>query len=249
MSEPMSSTKIEDVLTSIRRLVSEVADEAPAPRRAPAAARPLVLTPALRVDREPARRDPAPLPLGPADRVGEAPARPGNDLLATIAELEAAVLDQPEEWEDDGTGTDLEKTWASAGFRSDAEVEEAVEVAPDPSDWPATLAEAQRIFSRERPVQEQPVFRHRDAPESLDDDHNDELIGEDDEALDAAAEAALTFYLEGGGGVTRAQLAEIVREIVREELQGRMGERITRNVRKMVRSEIARALSSGGTGD
>jgi len=35
-------------------------------------------------------------------------------------------------------------------------------------------------------------------------------------------------------------------EIVRQELQGELGERITRNVRKLVRREIHRALLSQG---
>lgn len=39
-------------------------------------------------------------------------------------------------------------------------------------------------------------------------------------------------------------LRDIVSEIVREELQGDLGERITRNVRKLVRREIHRALAS-----
>lgn len=38
-------------------------------------------------------------------------------------------------------------------------------------------------------------------------------------------------------------LREIVGRLVREELQGTMGERITRNLRRMVRREIARALA------
>lgn len=37
-------------------------------------------------------------------------------------------------------------------------------------------------------------------------------------------------------------LQEIVRHIIRDELQGQLGERITRNVRKLVRAEINRAL-------
>lgn len=39
-------------------------------------------------------------------------------------------------------------------------------------------------------------------------------------------------------------LREIVRDMIREELQGNLGERITRNVRKLVRAEINRALAS-----
>jgi hypothetical protein len=39
-------------------------------------------------------------------------------------------------------------------------------------------------------------------------------------------------------------LRELVSDIVRSELQGELGERITRNVRKLVRREIHRALTS-----
>jgi hypothetical protein len=39
-------------------------------------------------------------------------------------------------------------------------------------------------------------------------------------------------------------LAEVVRQLIREELQGALGERITRNVRKLVRAEINRALTA-----
>ena len=39
------------------------------------------------------------------------------------------------------------------------------------------------------------------------------------------------------------QLRKIIAEMIREEFEGEMGERITRNVRKLIRREIARALS------
>ena len=39
-------------------------------------------------------------------------------------------------------------------------------------------------------------------------------------------------------------LRELVRDMLREELAGKMGERITRNIRKLVRAEIARALAA-----
>ena len=41
-----------------------------------------------------------------------------------------------------------------------------------------------------------------------------------------------------------AALHEIVRNLIREELQGALGERITHNVRKLVRAEINRALAA-----
>ena len=38
-------------------------------------------------------------------------------------------------------------------------------------------------------------------------------------------------------------LRELVAQVIREELQGAMGERITRNVRRLVRREVQRALT------
>lgn len=49
---------------------------------------------------------------------------------------------------------------------------------------------------------------------------------------------------ESAAFVSEDLLREIVRDMVREELQGNLGERITRNVRKLVRAEISRALAS-----
>ena len=39
-------------------------------------------------------------------------------------------------------------------------------------------------------------------------------------------------------------LRELVRDIIQEELQGGLGERITRNIRKLVRAEIGQALAA-----
>ncbi|WP_102226673.1 hypothetical protein [Acidimangrovimonas sediminis] len=46
------------------------------------------------------------------------------------------------------------------------------------------------------------------------------------------------------GYLDEDSLRELVREMIRQELQGSLGERITRNVRKLVRAEINRALAS-----
>jgi hypothetical protein len=45
-------------------------------------------------------------------------------------------------------------------------------------------------------------------------------------------------------GIDEAALRDMVAAIIREELQGTLGERITRNVRKLVRREIHRVLTS-----
>jgi hypothetical protein len=69
-----------------------------------------------------------------------------------------------------------------------------------------------------------------DAPHGQDDaaPHDASL---DDASLDDAAP-------------DEAHLRDLVRDIIREELQGSLGERITRNVRKLVRAEINRALAT-----
>ena len=72
----------------------------------------------------------------------------------------------------------------------------------------------------------------------------------EDEAAETVVEAAFTgAALEtlGEAGDTyldEEALRDLVAGIVREELQGPLGERITRNVRKLVRREIHRALAA-----
>lgn len=68
----------------------------------------------------------------------------------------------------------------------------------------------------------------------------------------AADEADKAHASEAKGGFSQSvedlldedALRDIVSDIVREELQGALGERITRNVRKLVRREIHRALAA-----
>jgi hypothetical protein len=53
-----------------------------------------------------------------------------------------------------------------------------------------------------------------------------------------------SFPDEGDNFVDEAALRELIAEVVREELQGEMGVRITRNIRKLVRREIRLALAA-----
>ena len=69
--------------------------------------------------------------------------------------------------------------------------------------------------------------------------------------LDYISSAGLRVVLLAGkklrtskGKLVLVGLRDMVREIVREELQGALGERITRNVRKLVRAEINRVMAS-----
>jgi len=42
-------------------------------------------------------------------------------------------------------------------------------------------------------------------------------------------------------------LRNLIRDVLREELQGDLGERVTRNIRKIVRAEVARVLAVSAT--
>lgn len=72
-------------------------------------------------------------------------------------------------------------------------------------------------------------------------------VTEDDEGGDAEAETALAQEAIGAAVVDildEDDLRPIVSRMIRDELQGELGERITRNVRKLVRREILRALAA-----
>lgn len=65
------------------------------------------------------------------------------------------------------------------------------------------------------------------------------------EADDRAGDATIAQVFSSDEDVLDEEaLRELVSDIVREELQGALGERITRNVRKLVRREIHRALAA-----
>ncbi|OYW45055.1 MAG: hypothetical protein B7Z31_15945 [Rhodobacterales bacterium 12-65-15] len=66
-------------------------------------------------------------------------------------------------------------------------------------------------------------------------------------ALSAGHEPLAGLTDADGNPVTvidEAALQDIVRSLIREELQGILGEKITQNVRKLVRAEINRALTA-----
>lgn len=87
------------------------------------------------------------------------------------------------------------------------------------------------------------------APLSPGDDDDEDVALDDDIDLsppathDGAFEAEMARFLTPGP-IDQDTLRNLVFEIVRQELQGTLGERITRNVRKLVRREIYRVLAS-----
>jgi hypothetical protein len=62
--------------------------------------------------------------------------------------------------------------------------------------------------------------------------------------VSSAADEGDFEYEQDDQVIDEEALRDLVSEIVRSELQGALGERITRNVRKLVRREIHRALTA-----
>lgn len=301
MSDPIKQMEIEDVLSSIRRLVAdEVAEravpealnvdddlldpveESPAEAAEDSPTEKLVLTAALRVPEAAGEEDTAESDEAPeaqesetaeaeTDGTDDAPAMPEAEeaseddaheghtepettdadeeapadtipqqaqadaweeisLEDRIAELEAAVSDRDEDWEPDGSeemqAEDIQFTSLRASFSEVKETpQEPVEdlVADD------TVAE--------------PAAQEEDAAASSASEAQTEAEAE--EAQEAAQdEGASNMFEEESDVMDEEMLRQLVTDIVREELQGTLGERITRNVRKLVRREINTLLAT-----
>jgi hypothetical protein len=218
MSDRMSNADIEDVLSSIRRLVSDdlrpghvPAAAAPPVQASPRPAVPrLVLTSALRVPPEPQR---APAPAASDEVAMDIP----RDALADrLAELEMLMASQSPQFED--------------------------EIAPPAADIPPQFG-AQDVPDMAHaglaadPVPEAPYIDADPAvaPEAV-------MPEQADHAFATLADPEDQATLLHDEDVLRA----LIRDVLREELQGVMGERVTRNLRKLIRAEIARALTARG---
>jgi hypothetical protein len=193
--------------------------------------------------------------------------------MADMAELDGAGQEdmadfEPEtgdaNWPDPSAGSAL-REFALA--RGQGTGEPPADLPPEPATDAADQApqeEAQSTMTPEPPAQEDdpvsgtapdvgpvPVFSRRidvkrpsapqdttdaDQPMGLDDEDEIEDLGE--------AHAPFTFPETEDGLLDEETLRDIIAEVVREELQGALGQRITRNVRKMVRREIRLALAA-----
>ncbi|SIO04482.1 hypothetical protein [Vannielia litorea] len=155
----------------------------------------------------------------------------------------APELPTPEENDAGATVTPLVFRSSHRGAAAAQPVEDAEEIAPEPDPEP----EPEEVLEREALAEQDAALEGyvigteaRDAA-SDEDDHDPWHDDEDDDTSVAA------FAAEGApAAIDEARLADLVAEVVRAELRGRMGERITQNVRKLVRREIARALETRG---
>lgn len=231
MADGMTTGEIEDVLSSIRRLVSD--GNRPmfraAPRPYAREAEKLILTPALRV---PASDEAAPpLRLTLTDAVAAGPKRP--PLGAVVTAIAAAVPPQVAGWEPETgdpahplppphlTPPHLPPPHLPGGWTDEPAVHGQAEAEAAEAD-PATVCE----------------LGDDDGWDIPDADLSQTLA--DDSPVDEPSAAGVLPVLD------TAALSDLIREILREELRGPLGERITSNLRKLVRAEIARALAARG---
>jgi hypothetical protein len=134
-------------------------------------------------------------------------------LGATIAELEVAVTARVEDWEPDGGESFDQAAWAASAF----------EPPQDDSVVSATPAPEEVAVS--------------DTPAGAEDDPAD--AAESDLEARIANDIVMQHFATQ---IDEIALRDAVVRILRDELAGDMGERITRNVRKLVRREINRVL-------
>jgi hypothetical protein len=170
---------------------------------------------------------------------------PEGALQARIAELEAAVATREEDWEPDGTTSE-----AYSGGQVEALPWEDFNGSDDLSEVAASADEAAEVEAMAEPMANPaPLGKDRlqetEEPEAAETENVAPEAAEPDAVAEAREERAKEDALgaEGDAILDEEALRDLVAEIVRDELQGALGERITRNVRKLVRREIHRAMA------
>lgn len=144
-----------------------------------------------------------------------------------------------EAWAEDAGPAQTEMDEAPAGFIA----QEATYVSVDDAEFEAALNDA---VSGKRPgaTSSEPSDEAETADSADQAQARDEASLEDHESGAQDAEASGDEDLLAAIDIDEDLLRPIVAKLIRQELQGDLGERITRNVRKLVRNEIMRALAS-----
>jgi hypothetical protein len=246
MSEPLSSYQIEDVLSSIRRLVSEGKRPAASPAQdvrqdvAQMGGGRLLLTPALRIaapQEVPAKAAP-PIMMLVSSRPEPASLRATPDPeapdLPDLAASNLAATDPATSAEDDESAEWSDVAWQAHIAEESGAMANASLVAAAPFRHASHGADGSEAMADPAPM----------GPMSV------------EPALVAQVEAQIVDALARGetlvagparlGLVDHALLQDMVRDLIRDELRGPLGARITRNLRKMIRAEINRAVSIRG---
>lgn len=275
MTDNVVKAGIEDVLSSVKRLVTEEGKASKGADRGTGARKPgrLVLTDALRISK-PVMAEETPLKLEPEysaadsakpmllracdivrddagddqDSNEDSPAvsktepadeDPTISLSAKIEALEAAIARTEDQWEPDGDSDDAYSGTPNRSLHWDSEAAFAEENSVDTPDEQTDVAQPQNVHftaESEGPEVEAPEGAVSEAEEA-----EPATFIRSAEAVPASEQDAVQHR-----EVTADEeaLREMIAEVVQQELKGALGERITRNVRKMVRREIYRALAA-----
>jgi hypothetical protein len=173
-------------------------------------------------------------------------------LTAKIAALETAIGQISETWEPDDAGESdyagseaeamaweddaPEQPTQSKPLEFDKERQQSAE--PEEAETLEVMeAQLEEFFAKSEPVKETPS-----APEPKAESPTADVQGGEPTAAFPSKDG-LEFPAEEQL-IDEEVLRDLVSDIVRAELQGALGERITRNVRKLVRREIHRALAA-----
>jgi len=181
-----------------------------------------------------------------------------STLEDRIAGLEAAVAQREDDWEPDGIGDDdnagapvealrwedsdaAKAGWEAAADRPDEDAQPVIDLSAYAEAEPEVVAPAEIDLPEEAPEPEAEAGEHLE-PAAAADQANSKSDADPELAQGLALDPRV-FGAEDSV-IDEEMLREMVAEIVRQELQGPLGERITRNVRKLVRREIHRALAA-----
>ena len=158
---------------------------------------------------------------------------PENDLARVMAEVARKETEAVDAEEVEAEAPEAAPVSVQAMSLKEIVTDTVEDMSDDISDDIAEEAMAELTAPDTPPF----VFRSQ-AGSRTEADHSFEYAPNDDDAGKASRLTPEEALLD------EETLRDMVSEIVRQELQGALGERITRNVRKLVRREIHRALAS-----
>ncbi|MEP1197907.1 hypothetical protein [Tateyamaria sp.] len=191
------------------------------------------------------------------DQAVEAVKPAEKSLSEKIAALETLVGARRDQFEPDDPGTDAyagteppAMEWEDVDLevdladQSDPELVEHAEKHSDADiEAQATHDALEEVATKQPQPQPQPDVI--DAAQTEGHQQDEGNVAQADTQQDDAADATRAALFGSDDDVLDEEaLRELISDIVREELQGALGERITRNVRKLVRREIHRALAA-----
>ncbi|MGL4281309.1 MAG: hypothetical protein ACRCS0_13150 [Albidovulum sp.] len=189
--------------------------------------------------------DPGPLGAGDDEDFGDVT----EDAVPADAVAEAAEVTQAEapEAEVAADAAAAEEGALDIPVDPDMEVAAAMEMMADAA--PPVAEATDLVEPLDAP---EPALAEEEAPVAIPDDLETPLMaaaaglaGAASDLTEEAEEDGVDLFANADEAVIDMEmLRELIVQVLREELQGPLGERITRNVRKLVRQEIARALES-----